>query len=71
LVSAQVSYPAKTSVMTEIKNIIKALEGNESLLLVLPKEVSMELDIADQDWLRYKVMDGELVIKKVEPGEGI
>ena len=55
----------------EIKNIIKALEGNESLLLVLPKEVSMELDIADQDWLRYKVMDGALVIKKVEPGEAV
>ena len=57
--------------MTEIKNIIKALEWNESLLLVLPKEVSMELDIADQDWLRYKVMNGELVIKKVEAGEAI
>ncbi len=38
----------------QIKNIIKALEGDESLLLVLPKEVSMELDIADQDWLMYK-----------------
>ncbi len=57
--------------MAEIKNIIKALEGDESLLLVLPKEVSMELDIADQDWLRYSVMNGELVIKKVEAGEAI
>ena len=57
--------------MAEIKNIIKALEGDESLLLVLPKEVSMELDIADQDWLRYKVKNGELVIKKVEAGETI
>ncbi len=55
--------------MAEIKNIIKALEGDESLLLVLPKEVSMELDIADQDWLRYSVKNGELVIKKVEAGE--
>ncbi len=55
--------------MAEIKKIIKALEGDESLLLVLPKEVSMELDIADQDWLRYKVMNGELVIRKVEAGE--
>jgi hypothetical protein len=33
--------------------------------------VSIEMDIADQDWLRYKVMDGALVIKKVEPGEAI
>ncbi len=49
--------------------MIKALEGDESLLLILPKEVSMELDIADQDWLRYKVMDGKLVIKKAEAGE--
>ncbi len=55
--------------MVKLNNIIKALEGDESLLLVLPKEVSMELDIADQDWLRYKVMNGELVIRKVEAGE--
>jgi hypothetical protein len=55
--------------MVEIKNIIKALEGNESLLLVFPKEVSMELYIADQDWLQYEVKDGQLVIKKVEPEE--
>ncbi len=55
--------------MVKLKNIIKALEGDESLLLVLPKEVSMELDIADQDWLGYKVMNGELVIRKVEAGE--
>lgn len=38
----------------QIKNIIKALEGNESLLLVLPKEVSLQLDISNQDWLKYE-----------------
>ncbi len=48
-------------------NIIKALEGNESLLLVLPKEVAIALDISDQDWLEFNVIKGKgIFIKKVE-----
>ncbi len=48
-------------------NIIKALEGDESLLLVLPKEVAIALDISDQDWLEFDVIkDKGIFIKKVE-----
>lgn len=48
-----------------LNNIVKALEGDESLLLVLPKEVAIRMDIADQDWLKYEIMNGNLVINKV------
>jgi bifunctional DNA-binding transcriptional regulator/antitoxin component of YhaV-PrlF toxin-antitoxin module len=53
----------------ELKNIVKALQGGQSLLLVLPKEVGATLGIADQDWLRYEVKYGEIVIKKIKAGE--
>jgi bifunctional DNA-binding transcriptional regulator/antitoxin component of YhaV-PrlF toxin-antitoxin module len=50
-------------------NIIKALKGSESLLLVLPKEVSAELNIANQDWLKFEIKNRQIVIKKIESNE--
>lgn len=55
----------------ETMNVVKALKGDQSLLLVLPKEVGMKLGIANQEWLRYEVKNGELVIKKAKDGEAI
>jgi hypothetical protein len=49
----------------EINNFIKVLRGAESLLLILPKEVGAELDIANQDWLKFEIKNRELVIKKI------
>ncbi len=49
----------------DLKTIVKCLKGEHSTLLILPKEVSAELDIADQDWLKYEVKNRELVIKKI------
>jgi len=51
--------------MFSIKNITKALKGNESLLLILPKEISAELNIADQDLLEYEVKGMQIVINKL------
>jgi antitoxin component of MazEF toxin-antitoxin module len=53
----------------DIKNTIKALEGAESLLLILPKEAANKIDIANQDWLTFEVKNRELVIKKIEHKE--
>jgi antitoxin component of MazEF toxin-antitoxin module len=50
-------------------NYSKALTGAESLLLILPKDVSNKLDIADQDWLQYEVRNKELVITKMKNSE--
>jgi hypothetical protein len=49
-------------------DIIKALEGDESLLLILPKDACRELDIENQDWLKYEVKDRELIIRKIDFG---
>lgn len=49
-----------------IMNLIKSLIGEESLLLILPKKVSLELDIANKDWLKFEVKDKQLVINKLE-----
>lgn len=48
------------------KNSIKSLIGTESLLLILPKGVSTELDIANQEWLEFEINKGQLIIKKLE-----
>jgi hypothetical protein len=48
------------------KNSIKALTGAESLLLILPIEVSNNLNIANQDLLKFEVKDRQLVIKKID-----
>jgi antitoxin component of MazEF toxin-antitoxin module len=53
----------------ETSNFIKALEGELSLLLILPKEVSNKLDIVNQDLLKFEVKNRELVIKKIEISE--
>jgi len=53
--------------MLSIHKVVKALKGDESLLLILPKEVSAELDIVNQEWLQYEVRNQELVIKKLKP----
>lgn len=48
-------------------NIVKALRGEETLLLILPKEAGKELNIVDQDLLKYEIIkDGhQLVITKI------
>jgi hypothetical protein len=49
-----------------LKNIVKALRGEESLLLLLPKEVGTELNIANQDLLKFEIKDKQqLLITKV------
>ena len=53
----------------DIKNSIKVLEGIESLLLILPKEVGNKLNIANQDWLTFEVRNRSLVIKKLKDTE--
>jgi hypothetical protein len=55
----------------ETMDVVKALEGDQSLLLVLPKEVAAKMGIANQDWLRYEVKNGELVITKTKEGEPV
>ncbi len=54
--------------MMEINNFIKALKGAESLILILPSDVSNILDIKNQDWLKFEIKNGQLVIKKLEVG---
>lgn len=52
--------------MFSVSNIVKALRGEESLLLILPKEVGIELHIANQDLLKFEVKDKQqLLITKV------
>ncbi len=51
--------------MQFLNQIVKALKGEESLLLIFPKEVGAELDIANQDLLKYEINGRELVIKKI------
>ena len=50
-------------------NIIQALKGSESLLPVLPKEVSAELNIANWDWLEFEIRNRQIVIQKIEIAE--
>lgn len=52
----------------EINNFIKALKGAESLILILPSDVSNILDIKNQNWLKFEIKNGQLVIKKLEVG---
>jgi bifunctional DNA-binding transcriptional regulator/antitoxin component of YhaV-PrlF toxin-antitoxin module len=54
--------------MLVTNNIIKALKGNESLLLILPKEAGIELGIANHDWLKYEIKDSEIIIRKIDFG---
>ncbi len=51
--------------MQLLNKIVKALKGEESLLLILPKEVSNDLAISDQDLLKYEVKNGQLLITKI------
>ena len=48
---------------------IRALKGDESLLLILPKEVSEKLNIVHQDWLQYDIKKGKLVIRRLDGQE--
>ncbi len=57
---------SRTWNVMDLKNFIKALIGEESLLLILPKDVSKELGIENQDRLQYEVKNQELVIKRIE-----
>ena len=52
--------------MLSTNNIIKALRGKESLLLIFPKDACNELDIADEDLLEFQIRNNELVIKKID-----
>ncbi len=54
--------------MLGLSNIIKALEGDESILLILPKDACRELDIANQDLLKFEIKNSELIIKKIDFG---
>ncbi len=50
----------------DFNKIFKALEGDKTLLLILPKEVAIELDISDQDWLKFDVIKNKgIFIKKI------
>jgi hypothetical protein len=53
----------------EYNTAIQALRGSESLLLILPKEVCKELDIANQEWLKFEIKNSMLIIKKIGCGE--
>lgn len=52
-------------------DIIKALEGDQSLLLILPKYASRELGIANQDWLKFEIKNMEIIIKKIDFGDKV
>ncbi len=52
--------------MLSTNNIIKALKGNESLLLIFSKDAINELGIADEDLLEFQIRNKELVIKKID-----
>ncbi len=49
--------------------LIVALKGNESLLLVLPVEVSNHLNIENHESLKFEVKNREIVIKKIKIGD--
>ena len=51
-----------------IKKIIKALKGDESLLLILPKEVFSEIKIENGDLLEYVVQDNKLIVNRIDLG---
>jgi antitoxin component of MazEF toxin-antitoxin module len=46
-------------------NSTKYLIGEESILLVLPKEISKELNIVNQEWIEFEIRNKELVVKKI------
>ncbi|CAN5865468.1 hypothetical protein BH23THE1_BH23THE1_13570 [soil metagenome] len=50
----------------ELKSIIKVLKGEESLLLILPKEVNTEINIEHGDLLEYNVQDNKLIITRID-----
>ena len=58
-----------SSLMLGNNKIIKALKGDESLLLILPKDAGSQLDIAHQDLLKFEIKNGRLIIKKIEVEE--
>ena len=49
----------------EYNKSIKALVGAKSLLLIFPKEAADKLNIANQEWLAFEVINNDLVIKKI------
>ena len=49
----------------ENNNFIKALRGDESLLLIFSKEVANKLSITNQEWLTFEIRNRELAIKKI------
>ena len=46
--------------------IVKELQGERSFLLVLPKSMAVALGISKGDYVKCRVQDGELVVKKSE-----
>jgi bifunctional DNA-binding transcriptional regulator/antitoxin component of YhaV-PrlF toxin-antitoxin module len=52
--------------MAEISNHVRALSGNESLLLIFPKEVTSHLKIEHEDLLEYSVQDNKLIVKRID-----
>jgi antitoxin component of MazEF toxin-antitoxin module len=45
---------------------VQALQGERSFLLVLPKSMAVALGISKGDYVKCRVQDGALVVKKSE-----
>jgi formylmethanofuran dehydrogenase subunit D len=45
---------------------IQTLSGERAFLLCLPKEYMAELGLGKGDYVKCRVQDGELVVKKAE-----
>ena len=45
---------------------VQAIHGNSTLVLVLPKDFAIALNIAKGDYVKCKVRDNQLIIEKAE-----
>lgn len=55
--------------MVLLPNIVRVLKGEESLLLILPKKVNLELKIDHRDLLEYRIYNDKIIIQKINPGQ--
>ena len=52
--------------MQKYKSNTKCLIGENSVLLVLEKDVATELNIQNHDWLEYEIRNKHLILKKLD-----
>jgi hypothetical protein len=68
---AQINHHLRIDYMSNLEKLelrkVQALHGQQSLLLVLPKKIAVELGIEKGDFLKCYVDANRLIVEKVNP----